>query len=320
MRSILLLIAIGAAAVPRGGQAQERPGSPAVRLAGDPALIAAVRAALADRGIATGARAAAAADVRLERRGSRIAIAAALGGGEAGGPVWREVSDARTAATVIESLVRTDVEAPLLSVRPVDPAPAAPPPAPRGAFADEDDPPPAAPAATVAAVPAERGGRGLQLFALAETSRANDRTSWIGVQVGACVMLGPVCAGARVRSAVVAAEPWPADIDRRGFEVLLGADWPLRLGRVVLSPGVGAGVGSTHTHQDGSRSSEETGGPHADAHVGLSYPLGARTAIEATFALDVTQTTHVETSSPVPLPDEPRLFARFAAGVRFGAL
>jgi hypothetical protein len=133
-------------------------------------------------------------------------------------------------------------------------------------------------------------------------------------------MLGPVCAGARARFAVVVDQPWQTNINRHGVEVLLGADLPLHLGALTLSPGVGAGLGSMHSHEEGSARSAETGGPHADLHVTLSYPLGPRTAIEGALSLDVTQTTHVETSSPVALPDEPRAFGRLGVGLRFGAL
>jgi hypothetical protein len=88
----------------------------------------------------------------------------------------------------------------------------------------------------------------------------------------------------------------------------------------MLSPGLAVGVGSVHTHQKGTDESEGTGGPHADAHVSLAYQLRPHLALEAAMSVDVTETTHVESSSAVILPDEPQFFARFGAGVRFGGL
>jgi len=321
-----------------GGRASQAAGpvvSPAVRLRGDPDLVAVVKTTLAERGILTldagdeggvgdgpDDSARGAVDVKLERRGARIVVSVDGGGGATG----REVTDARTAATIIESQVRVDVEAPLLANRAIGPTaapePPFPPAAPEGAAssAASSAAPSAAAPTTAVSIEASRPGRGVQLFTLAETSRANDHTSWLGVQVGACLMLGPVCAGARARFAVVAEQPWQKDIDRRGVEVLLGADLPMRIGVLTISPGIGAGVGSTHTHEEGSGRSAETGGPHADLHVALSYPFGKRAALEAALSLDVTQTTHVETSSPTPLPDEPIVFGRLGAGLRFGAL
>ena len=60
-------------------------------------------------------------------------------------------------------------------------------------------------------------------------------------------MLGPVCAGARARFAVVADQPGRRTSDRHGFEVLLGADLPLRVGLVTVSPGVWASASARPT-------------------------------------------------------------------------
>ena len=289
---------------PGSGRAGTCP--PAARLRGDPAAVAGVTSALGARGIATDPAACRALEVSLERRDGALLVSTASEGDQI---VERAVTDIRTAATVIESWVRTDVEAPLLATRTiaVREPPAAPPPA-------------AAPAIAVAPRPPERG---VQLFTTAETTRASDRTSWFGLQVGACVMLGPVCAAARARFASVTGGPgpWQGGLDRHGVEVLLGGDVPLRWGRATISPGVAAGVGSIHTREEGSTfRGGETGGLRAEAHAALSYPLRPRIALEVTLALDLTQATHVETSSPVPLPDEPRLLARLGLGLRFGGL
>ncbi len=289
---------------------------PGVRLDGDEALVGVVSAALSERGIATaeadevnGALAACApARVTLRRRDERIAVS--LAGREPA--VAREVTDARTATTVIESWVRVDVEEPLLASRTVAMV------TPRPAAAA----PPAPPAATTTVVaPPPGNGRGVQLFALAERSIANDGTAWLGLQVGACVAIGPFCLGGRARFAAAAGPQLRQnDLERHGFELLFDGDLPVRFGRATLSPGLGVGIGSVHTHQDGTGQSEGTGGPHAEAHVSLIYGLRPHLALEAAMSVDVTETTHVESSSSVILPDDPQFFARFGAGVRFGGL
>jgi hypothetical protein len=292
---------------------------PGVRLDGDAALVGAVGAALGERGIATDVAtdaggdpgACAPARVTLARRDERIAVSIA-GAREAA--VEREVTDARTATTVIESWVRTDVEEPLLASRTV--AMVAPPPAPAAAPAP---PPPPVTATTVA--PPAASGRGVQLFAIAERSIASDGTAWLGLQLGGCVALGPLCIGGRGRFSVAAGPQLSQDnLERHGFELLAAADLPLRFGPAVLSPGLGVGVGSVHTRQKGTGQSEGTGGPHADAHVSMAYQLRPHLALEAAMSVDVTETTHVESSSAVILPDEPEFFARFGVGVRFGGL
>jgi hypothetical protein len=135
-------------------------------------------------------------------------------------------------------------------------------------------------------------------------------------------MLGPLCATARVRFALVTGgtERWRNNLDRTSVEILLGADLPLRLGRATLSPGLAAGIGTTHTNDDASPSEGETGGLRGEVHATFSYPLSAGVALDLSLSLDVNQATHLETSSTIPLPDEPRVLGRFGSGLRFGGL
>ena len=293
-----------------------------VRLEGDAGLVGVVGPALGERGIATeviddvtadpmrSPATCAPARVTLARREDRIAVSIA---GAREPAVDREVTDARTATTVIESWVRFDVEEPLLASRTV--AMLAPPRAPAAA------PAPPSPVTMTAVAPPPANGRGLQLFALAERSIASDGTAWTGVQLGACVALGPLCVGGRGRFAVAGGPQLShEDLERHGFELLFDVDLPLRFGPAMLSPGLGIGVGSVHTHQEGTGQSEGTGGPHADAHVSLGYQLRPHLALEVAMSVDVTETTHVESSAAATLPDEPQFFARFGAGVRFGGL
>src|SRR5450432_683376 len=88
---------------------------PTVRLGGDPTRVAEVSAALAARGVETTAMSGCpVVAVTLEARG-KTTLVSMTGSDER--VLSRAVTDARTAATVIESWVRTDVEAPLLARR-----------------------------------------------------------------------------------------------------------------------------------------------------------------------------------------------------------
>ena len=304
---------------------------PSARLRGDVGPVTSVAALLAERGIATGTSPCPAIGVTLERRHAQLVVTIEVGEGTT---VERTVSDGRTAATLIESWARTDVEAPLLTAHDHPPAPVDHPAEPPGERRDYDDgwsagsaadaPAPTASASlsAVSAPAADTAGRRVQVFAVAENAVASDRTRWAGAQVGACVMLGPLCAGARIRFATVfgGTERWRGNLDRRGAEMLLGADLPLRLGRATLAPGLAAGIGWTHTNDDDAPNSSETGGLRAEAHATLSYPFTRRLALDVTLSADLTQATHVETSSTVPLPDEPRILGRLGAGLRFGGL
>ncbi|HEV7553976.1 MAG TPA: hypothetical protein VGO00_00910 [Kofleriaceae bacterium] len=244
--------------------------------------------------------------VDLRRDGERVAVA--IDGREA-----RVVGDPRTAATIIESWVRTDVGDPLLGARPV--------------VAIAETPPPSSPVGVsdgIVKVPAT--WRGVQVFALGQTAVASDGTGWLGTEIGACVALGPVCAAARVRIAQVAGGPGPFEqmLDRRGVELLLGGDIPMSLGKLTLSPGFSGGVGAVVTHvadTEGRHMGNEIGGLRADVHASLTYPLSHRFAAEIAVSFDFTQQTHVENYTPeVTFPDVPLFLARIALGLRYGGL
>jgi hypothetical protein len=172
---------------------------------------------------------------------------------------------------------------------------------------------------------------GAQLFVAAETSLGSDRTLWQGMQLGACVMLGPICAAARVHGGKVIAAPGGWDhFVRKGAEVYGGIDIPIAIGRTRLTPGFAAGYGTMLTHRVGD-GDEKTGieisGPRAEAHVSWSIPLTAHLALDLGTTAELTQATGMEThgtpsgtAPPIDYPDEPRALFRLAVGVRYGAL
>jgi hypothetical protein len=283
------------------GRAGAEPCPPAVALAGDPSLIEGIGEVLSARGIALDPAGCPAVQARVERRGDELVIDVDRADGSS---VERVVGEPATAATVIESFTRGDVDAPLLAGRAV----------PRSPSIEVRAAPPAGGAPGKAA-------RGVQWFGAFETSYASDHTSWLGAQVGVCVMLGPVCAASRVHAAGVAAGPgpWKDAVERRNIELLVGIDIPLRLRGWTAAPGFAAGLGQMHTRGTTHDMRSETGGMRAEIHAGVAIPLARRFAVEVSAAAALTQETTVEWGPTVaPLPAEPRAFGRLGVGLRYG--
>jgi hypothetical protein len=296
---------------------------PAVALTGDDAAVRAVRAQLDARGIAGETPSCPALHAALVRRGAQIIVSvergaragmpAAVPGGEPGDVpgdvIERAVGEPVTAATVIESWVRSDVAAPLLEIR-------------------------AVPAAEVEAAAAPSPATsGIQLFGGLETSFASDRTVWEGMELGVGVLLGRVCAAARIHGGRVIATPggW-SGFARKGGALYVGVDVPIAVGHNRLSPGFAAGYGTMLTRHraegdgDGEGTTIEISGPRAEAHVAFTIPLSRHLALELATSAELTQATGMETHGELPsgavivYPDEPRALFRFAVGVRYGAL
>ena len=284
---LLTLEGSGAAACP-----------PAVRLGGDPGLVAEVTPVLATRGISTSPADCPAVAVTLERRGQATVVSRAVA--DAPGAT-REVTDVRTAATVIESWVRTDVEEPLLARRP----------------SDDREVPDATP--LIVAAPTTVAARPLQMSALAETSIATDHTTWVGLQVGACTMVGPACLGGRLRFATVADGPgeWEAAMDREAIDALVDLDLPLRIGPVMASSGIAAGLGWIHTHEESEEEGKQTAGLRVETHLSLSYGIARHVAVEARLSFELAQSVYAASTTREVLPGDPHVLAHAAVGLRF---
>ena len=276
--------------------------APCAALGGDPDLVSTVSELLAARGVSCST-----VKAHLDREHGEIVVRS-----DDAVPTERKVADPATAATVIESWSEHDVVDPLLAARPVVVAAAA---ATSPTIVVVTAAPPASPPALL---------RGVQLFGSLETSLANDRTEWLGAQVGACVMVGPICAAARLRFANVAdgPGPWSGGLERHGSELLVGGDVPFKIGRALVAPGFGGGIGDVHTRLENGEHGmgSETAGLRADVHATVSYPLSATLALDVSPALDLTQATHSESNAPMPLPDEPLWLVRLGIGLRYGRL
>jgi hypothetical protein len=218
---------------------------------------------------------------------------------------------------VIESFVRADVGAPLLARR-AAPGSLLEAPSARPLFEDRAPAPAPERHATT---------RGMQLFAAVETSLGSDRTSWMGMQIGTCISLGPICAAARLREARVVAGDgiWAGGtIERESVELLVGIDIPFALGDKTLSPGFAAGLGAIRTEMAGAMAGDDrddgSAGLRADVHVTLTVPLGRRLALDLSMAADMSQATRVQWSSDMQMPAEPLVLLRFGAGLRYGGM
>ena len=292
MRSLLILACFLGVPV---GTASAEPCAPSARVSGDPDLVASVTELLEQRGIATATTTCPAVEVHVAHRGASLVVAQLAGRP----PIEREVTELVAAATLIESWTRTDVDAPLLAAH---------------HLASQ---PPEAPAVTAGVAAPAVSPRGLQVFFGLETSVAEDRSTWFGTQLGVCVMLGPVCAAARVRIASTTPE-WERHVERRAIDVLFGGHVPFRLGATTLSPGCAAGLGAVHSSEM-SVGGTETFGLRADAHVVWSIPISSHLSVDLSAVADVTQVIDVESSSG-RLADEPRILGRVGAGLRYGGL
>jgi hypothetical protein len=300
-----------------GGRAEACP--PAAVLAGDPALVASVGHELVRRGIAIDTEATCAAvratvahspaDPAAGDDGALIVTIAAAGGA----PVERSVRGVGTAASVFESFARTDVGSPLLAARVLAPPPSPPPDPPRPRASGED---------LAAVAPPSVVRARYHVVAGPEVTVASDDSRWLGGQVGGCIALGPVCAGARLRFSRQLHHPdeWMAGTERHTTELLVGLDVPLRVGPLIFVPGFSAGFGVFNTKVASPRLDVESGGLRADAHASLAIPLGNRFALDLSLAVDLSQQTEpFEGLDQVNMvPPEPLVLARFGVGLRYG--
>jgi hypothetical protein len=270
---------------------------PTVRLGGDKTLVSAVAPMLEGRGISTEEGACPALAVTLEKRGRATLVSASPDEEQTS---TREVTDARTAATVIESWVRTDVEAPLLARHPP---------------ADDVE----LPVGLVVAAPRAAAPPSFQVGTLGELGLASDHTSWGGFQLSGCWMVGRACIGGRARFGTVADGPglWEATMDREAVDGLVDAELPLRLGPFAVSPGLGVGLGWVHTHEEDSRDAKQTAGLRGELHLALALPLTRHVALESTMSLELAETLMTEAKSRERLPDDPRGLAHVGLGLRF---
>jgi hypothetical protein len=208
----------------------------AARLTGDPALAAAVEAELARLGVEAGSGCAA-VRVRISRAAHALAVDLR---DDLGGRARRIVSNAEVAASWIQSWLYPEIAAPLLAVR------AGPSPAVRAG-------PSLAPADLRRAK--ARSSPSLSATVAADRVQANDGSLWRGLTAVSCARFRWACLGVSGHLADNR-DFWPSTsrskVDRWSAEVLSTVSVPVVLGRLVLEPRVGAGIGYLQTVRSGA--------------------------------------------------------------------
>lgn len=265
---------------------------------GDPVLVRSLSARLAASGIATAStEGCPVVHVRVEQRGDRVHLVMADAFSRTG---QRQVQDVATAAAIVESWTRQEIE--------------------EGSLPDLAPPPSAttdvvAPAAAVSPR-STPSGIGLAL----ETAAADDGSLWLGGSASACYAVGPVCVGGLVRVARDTRSTGDtADANHRSTEAhaLATIDLPRRAGAFTISPGAGLGYGYlavSASHLDAHMLPVEvTRSSHAlrgDLHVTASRALTDRIAVIAELRGDLAL-------ARTAIPGGPRGFARASIGFRF---
>ena len=270
-------------------------------LEGDGALVGPIDAALEKRGIATTATPECpAAKAHIARDAESVIVTVTDPNGRRS---QRKLADHDAAASLIESWARQDINAMAL-LGFTDPAPLA------------TEPPPRVDAVAPASVVA-RPRDPVSVVAALESSFGFDGTSWLGARAGACLRIGPVCAGANAR--LLSAD------QRRSYDVLAGVELPIALAsRVVVIAGGGVGVGWFQTpFMDGEAMTTVTStGVRLDGHVSLSWSIARSVSLHAGFSLGASpQAPYVIQQGDLGnvTNGEPSGFLRGDIGLRIGA-
>lgn len=260
---------------------------------GDPALVESLSARLAANGIGTHPiDGCPAIRVRVEQRGDRVHLEMADAFARTG---QRQVRDVATAAAIVESWTRHEIEAGVL-------------------------PELAPPESSLLAPAPSHSPAGLALAF--ESSLGGDGSLWLGAALSGCVAVGPTCIGGTLRGARDTRETGDtAGVEHRSDELqaLATVDVPRRVGAFTISPGLGLGYGwsnITATHLDmhmvpveQSVTSHELRG---DVHVSITHAIGRHFAIVGELRGD-------SALARTDIPGGPRSFVRAGIGIRFGA-
>ncbi|HEY6724771.1 MAG TPA: hypothetical protein VI197_12110 [Polyangiaceae bacterium] len=312
--------------------AEQQPCPPGVRLVGDEAAAEAVSALLLTAGVQTSGEqhcVTVIAELRREPDG-RLGVRLVDTQGRS---TDRLVSNAETAAAVIESWARVDLVAPMLeapaqAVPEMELAPAGQAPSTASKPETHADGVPGGPHA--GGVPA--GPRkDFDATAWLGVSLADDDSLWTDLSIAGCLRVGAACLGAELRGSFdtevhdAAAE---LDTDRGEVGGLLSAEYMVGIpeSRWRVSPGFAAGAGYVSSDVDADASPEM--GP-AVSRGDVSMRLGVFGHVAAAVARDLHLSgrlgfevaplarTRAEPEDGVLIPGVPRWYLRFAVGVRY---
>jgi hypothetical protein len=207
-------------------------------LEGDQSLVSEVREILSSRGVPQGsATECGALSIVLEARQSRIQITIADASGER---AVREAHGALGAATIIESWVRADLEAPLLDREALEEQ--------RKPFRPEE---PVYTETNTSPGPALQP-RPFTLSFGPVVGLASDASTWSGVEARGCVRLWQLCLGGRFQYALDLAQGGDAAAlggSRSLLDLGLTVELPVTLEAVELIPGLAIGHANLNSHR-----------------------------------------------------------------------
>lgn len=312
------------------GGAEQQACPPGVRLIGDEAAAKAVSALLLTAGVQTSGEqhcVTVIAELRREPDG-RLGVRLADTQGRS---TDRLVSDAETAAAVIESWARVDLVAPMLEA----PAQAVP----EVELTAPGQAPSTAPgqAPSSASKPETHAGgepadprTDFDATAWWGVSLASDDSLWSDLSIAACLRVGAACLGAELRGSFDTEVHDDAEFDTDRGEVggLLTTEFVVGIpeSRWRVSPGFAAGAGYVSSDVDAD-ASPEIG--HAVSRSDVSMRLGVFGHASAALARGLHLSsrlgfevaplarTRAEPEDGVPIPGVPRWYLRFAVGVRY---
>lgn len=274
---------------PRSADAEPGACVPAALVDGDPRAVTPLREQLIVLGVASEpSPRCPVVRVTVTRRddGVRVALREPSGRSAA-----RTVSDARIAATWIDSWLRPDLGAPLLAFRS---APARYPAAPAPVSVSEPAPP---------TPPAEHGW---SLGALIERASASDDSTWRAARVDLCKTVDGVCVGGLARVGEDQRVIDGVEESRYAADLLAAVSVPVELGRATVAPRAGVGAGLIHTRRIQSCS------PDGDPDLCVLDPdgdVGSESAVRATIA------ARLETGVDLSVPLGEHLFLDLAASM-----
>jgi hypothetical protein len=302
--AVVILLAAGALAAPRDASAGA-PCQPAARVDGDEEIAGPVRLELAVLGVRTAAipPPCPAVDVTVSAAGEQVSVALRDPSGRRAGQV---VTNARVAATWIESWLHPELRAPLLGPR-------------AGEIA----------AGRTAPAASRMSYRGLTVGAAAERVYASDDSEWRSLSLAACARLGPLCPGLVTRLADnrdFSPEGVWNRLDRLAVDVTASLSAPFDVGRMQITPGVAVGLGYLRTASDACEDvpsdpstvcqmylrSSATIGPRAEMGLAAVFPVAGGVSLVIAGSLGFAPmarsqptllTINPDGSAPEPGPD-----------------
>jgi hypothetical protein len=223
----------------------------------------------------------------------------------------RLVSDAKSAAAVIESWARPELYAMLLPE----------PSVPMRAAVDEGEVPP-----LVERPKTSRPSRPASILTAGLTSAvARDGSVWLGATAGGCVRFGSLCVGALLRASEDtrrSGDSYSFQTARTTVDLLLGIDVSREVGGYTLTGGGLAGLGFDRRRHDdvaGNNVEADGGSLRAGVHVGLSKPISTNWAIGADASVDTAVFAPSDSvdEGAMDLADQPGDFFRLDLQLRY---